>query len=167
MPGLVDSIELAPANPLDIVERFVTANEWPADRSGNDELATYVEGHWNRYHLWFTWREDRGVMQFSCAFDLRVPDHRLSDACALLTLVNERLWLGHFDYSVEGGFVMFRYALLLGAGARATPRQVEDLVEVALNESERCFPAFMFMLWGGKTADDALASAMLETVGEA
>ena len=167
MPGLVDSIELAPANPLDIVERFVTANEWPADRSGNDELATYVEGHWNRYHLWFTWLEDRGVMQFSCAFDLRVPDHRLSDACALLTLVNERLWLGHFDYSAEGGFVMFRYALLLGAGARATPRQVEDLVEVALNESERCFPAFMFMLWGGKTADDALASAMLETVGEA
>ena len=165
MPGLVDPIELASVNPLDIVERFVTANEWPADRSGNDELATYVEGHWNRYHLWFTWLEDRGVMQFSCAFDMRVPDHRLPDACALLTLVNERLWLGHFDYSAEGGFVMFRYALLLGAGA--TPRQVEDLIEVALNESERYFPAFMFMLWGGKTAGDALASAMLETVGEA
>ncbi len=167
MTSLIDPVEFAPTNPLDIVEQFMVANEWPADRSGDEELAAYVEGHWNRYHLWFTWREDQGVMQFSCAFDLRVPDHRLSDARALLTLVNERLWLGHFDYSAEGGFAMFRHALLLGADAPATPRQVEDLIDVALNESERYFPAFMFMLWGGKTADDALASAMLETVGEA
>ncbi len=167
MAVLIDPAEIASANPLDVVEQFVAANEWPADRSGDEELAACVDGHWNRYHLWFTWREDHGVMQFCCAFDLRVPAHRLSDARALLALVNERMWLGHFDYSAEGGILMFRHALLLGAGARATPRQVEDLIEVALNESERYFPAFMFMLWGGKTVDDALASAMLDTVGEA
>ena len=167
MTRLIDQAEFAPANPLDIVEQLVTANEWPADRSGDEELAAYVEGHWNRYHLWFTWREDQGVMQFSCAFDLRVPNHRMTDTCSLLMMINERLWLGHFDYSVDGGVLMFRHALLLGEGRGVTPRQVEDLIEVALNESERYFPAFMFMLWGGKNANDALASAILETVGEA
>jgi hypothetical protein len=167
MTSLIDPSEFVSANPLDIVEQLVVANEWPADRTGDEELAVYVEGHWNRYHLWFTWREEQGVMQFSCAFDLRVPEHRLTDTCALLTMVNERLWLGHFDFSIHGGIVMFRHALLLGAGTGATPKQVEDLIEVALNESERYFPAFMFMLWGGKSANDALASAMLETVGEA
>lgn len=51
MTALVDPAGPALANPLDIVERFVAANEWPADRSGDDELATYVEGHWNRYQI--------------------------------------------------------------------------------------------------------------------
>ena len=121
MTSLIDPVEFAPANPLDIVEQLVAANEWPADRSGDEELAAYVEGHWNRYNLWFTWREDQGVMQFSCAFDLRVPDHRISDTCALLTLVNERLWLGHFDFSTDSGIVMFRHALLLGPVLESRP----------------------------------------------
>ncbi|MGH6959444.1 MAG: YbjN domain-containing protein, partial [Dongiaceae bacterium] len=35
------------------------------------------------------------------------------------------------------------------------------------SECERFFPAFQFVLWGGKSPEEALAAAMLETVGEA
>jgi hypothetical protein len=167
MSRAIDFAEFTAGNPLDLVEQLVSANEWPADRSGDEELAAAVEGHWNRYQLWFTWRAEQGLLQFSCAFDLRVPVHRLSDVRALLAMINERMWLGHFDYVSDGGMLMFRHALLLGTERGATPTQIEDLVEVALNESERYFPAFMFLLWGGKTPDDALVATMLETVGEA
>ena len=45
--------------------------------------------------------------------------------------------------------------------------QLEDLVDIAISECERFYPAFNFLLWGGKTPDEALEAAMLETVGEA
>ena len=41
------------------------------------------------------------------------------------------------------------------------------MVDIAITECERFFPAFQFVLWGGKTPQEALAAAMLECVGEA
>ena len=44
---------------------------------------------------------------------------------------------------------------------------LEDMVDIAITECERFYPAFQFVLWGGKTPQDALTAAMLECVGEA
>ena len=48
-----------------------------------------------------------------------------------------------------------------------TPEQLNDLVEVAISESERFYPAFQYVVWAGKTPLDALTASILETVGEA
>jgi hypothetical protein len=50
---------------------------------------------------------------------------------------------------------------------RASVEQVEDLVDIALSECERFYPAFQFVIWGGKTASEAVSAAILDTVGEA
>ena len=42
-----------------------------------------------------------------------------------------------------------------------------DLLETAIGECERFYPAFQFALWGGKKPHEAMEAAMLETVGEA
>jgi hypothetical protein len=84
-----------------------------------------------------------------------------------LASVNERLWLGHFGLWNEEGVPMFRHAVLLRGLGSASMEQIEDLVDIALNECERFYPAFQFVLWGGKTAQDAVAAALLDTVGEA
>ena len=44
---------------------------------------------------------------------------------------------------------------------------MEDLIEIAVGEADRFYPAFQFLLWGGKSPEEALAAALLETVGEA
>ncbi len=62
---------------------------------------------------------------------------------------------------------MFRHAMLLRGLGGASTEQIEDLVDIALNECERFYPAFQFVLWGGKSAQDAVAAALLDTVGEA
>ena len=45
--------------------------------------------------------------------------------------------------------------------------QVEDLVDIAVSECERFYPAFQLVIWGGKPAAEALAVAMIDPVGEA
>ena len=159
-------IEIDSPNPLDLVEQLVSANEWAFERPTDEELAVCVEGRWNRYQLLFAWREDLGVLQFTCAFDMSVSSHRFADVCILLAHINERMWVGHFDLCSEDGMLMFRQAMMLGDGI-ASPSQIEELVEIALLECERVFPAFMFLVWGGKTPGEALEAAMLETSGEA
>jgi len=160
------AVETQEHNPLDLVEQLVAANEWVFERPTDEELAVCVDGQWNRYQLWFAWREDLGVLQFSCAFDMKVAEHRYADVCVLLAAVNERMWVGHFDLCADEGMLMFRQALMTGDGT-TTSHQIEELVEIALLECERVFPAFMFLVWGGKSPAEALDAAMLETCGEA
>ncbi len=62
---------------------------------------------------------------------------------------------------------MFRQTILLRGIRCASVEQIEDLVEIALNECERFYPAFQFVLWGGKEPQEAILAAMLETEGEA
>ena len=44
---------------------------------------------------------------------------------------------------------------------------VKELMELAMQECERYYPSFQFVIWGGRTAEDAIASSLLDTVGEA
>ncbi len=62
---------------------------------------------------------------------------------------------------------MFRQTTLLRGSHGASVEQLEDLVEIALSECERFYPAFQFVIWGGKTPAEAVSAALLDTVGEA
>jgi hypothetical protein len=155
------------ANPVDLVEQFISANDWAFDRRSEEELAAEVPGSWCNYSLYFAWREDMGAMHFTCAFDMKVPAAKRGPIYELLAMVNEKLWLGHFGLWEEDGVPMFRHTSLLSGGAMLAPEQVEDLVDLAVSECERFYPAFQFVIWGGKSAAEAIASSLLDTVGEA
>jgi len=105
-------------------------------------------------------------MHIACAFDFKVPDQRLAEVYRLVALINEQLWLGHFDLWTMEGLIMFRHGLMLN-GAVATPPQCEALLHAGLQACERYFQAFQFVVWAGKDSRTALAGAMFETEGEA
>jgi hypothetical protein len=154
-------------NPIDLVEEIVVANDWAHDRASEEELVVEISGRWCDYRLYFVWQEEICAMHFSCGFDMKVPKGRRGPVYELLALANERLWLGHFDLSAEDNSPAFRHAVLLRGVAAASAEQVEDLVDIALSECERFYPAFQFVVWGGKSPAQAIASAMIDPVGEA
>jgi hypothetical protein len=41
------------------------------------------------------------------------------------------------------------------------------VIEAAVDEVDRFYPVFQFVLWGGKSPKDAIAAALVETRGEA
>ena len=158
---------VALANPIDLVEEIVAANAWSHDRTADDELLVEVTGRWCEYRLYFAWQEEIGALHFACGFDLKVTKQRRAAVYELLALVNERLWLGHFDLASDGDSPSFRHVVLLRGAPGASVEQVEDLVDIALNECERFYPAFQLVVWGGKSAEEAIAAAMIDPVGEA
>ena len=160
-------IETAANNPLDILEELVSANEWPFDRSSSDEMVVEATGRWCDYRMFFVWREDVHALYFTCAFDMRIPENRRGEITDLLALVNEKLWLGHFDLCSGDNMPMFRHTLLTRGWQRLSVEQLEDLVDIALCECERFYPAFQFVIWAGHSPHDAMSMSIMDTVGEA
>jgi hypothetical protein len=154
-------------NPLEVVEHMATGNNWPFERSGEDEIALIVTGRWTEYQLSFTWMREIEALHLACAFDMKVPELRLAEVQQLVALINEQLWIGHFDVWMQNGMVMFRHALVLAGGVAASGRQCEAVLASALDACERYYPAFQFVVWAGKSAREAMDSAMFETSGEA
>jgi hypothetical protein len=154
-------------NPLDVVEEIVAANQWRFERTGDEELTVSVAGSWCDYHLGFSYNTVCGGLQLACAFDMRVPERRRAPVHSLLALVNERMWLGHFDLWSEDAVPMYRHGVLIRGGGAPNFDQMEELIEIALSECERFYPAFQYVIWGGKDASEAIAVSMLDTMGEA
>ena len=154
-------------NPLDVVERLASGNDWSFERASEDEITILVSGRWAEYQLSYTWMIDIEALHLACAFDLKVPDRRRGETQQLISLVNEQLWVGHFDLWTQDGMVMFRHALVLAGGLDATSQQCHALLSSALEACEGYFPAFQFVVWAGKPAREALNAAMFETQGQA
>lgn len=153
-------------NPLDLAEQLIMDRDWLFDRPMDDELVAEVQGSWCNFRIWFTWQPELNVVIFSCAYETKIPKKERARVYPLIAAVNEKMWLGHFDIGSDDGLIMFRHALLL-RGLSATPEQMEDLIDIAMNECNRFYPAFQSVLWGGNTPEEALEIAMLDTVGEA
>lgn len=153
-------------NPLDLIEQLVIAHEWPHDRQSDEDMAVEIAGKYCDYRLWFAWRPDIGALHLSVALDMKVQKAKRAQIIELLAALNERLWLGHFDLWSDERVPMFRYTMLVRGGG-LTAGHVEEVVEIAVSECERYYPAFQFVIWGGKSAEEAVAASMLDTVGEA
>jgi hypothetical protein len=153
-------------NPVDLVEQIATRNDWPAERSSDDELTLTVAGKWSDYHVSLNWRQDLETLHIASAFDAKIPANRSNEIYRLVAQINEQLWLGHFDVWKEEGLIMYRQGLMLN-GALATTGQCEALIRAALESCERYYQAFQFVVWAGRDSREALASTMFETEGQA
>ncbi|MEO1199012.1 MAG: YbjN domain-containing protein [Pseudomonadota bacterium] len=165
--SLVDFDFSREANPVDTVEQLASFNDWCFDRSGDHEITISVDGQWTGYHVSFTWLDDLEALHVGCAFDLKIPEARRQAVRDLIASVNEQLWIGHLDLWAKEGVVIFRHALPLAGGAEVNEDQCRALLEAAIEACERHFQAFQFVVWAGKSAEEALESTMFETAGTA
>lgn len=156
------------AHPIEMLEAYFAAHGWEHQRD-DDEIVAKVKGSWTEYELRAIWRGEDGVLQFLAFPDIRVPDERRVALYETIGLVNEQLWIGHFELWSTSGILLFRHAAMIEGEEEGSLSlaQAELLVESAIDECERFYPVFQFVLWGGKAPKDALAAALIETQGEA
>ena len=154
------------AEPIDMLENYFSAHGW-SYRRDEDEIVVKVKGSWTKYELRAIWREEDAVLQFLAFPDVRVAEERRASVYETLGLINEQLWIGHFELWSSSGIVLFRHGAMLGAGGTLTLDQAQLLVETAIDECERFYPVFQFVLWGGKSPSEAISASLIETRGEA
>jgi hypothetical protein len=162
-------LEREASAPIDMLESYFSALGWAYERAGEDEIVSSFQGSWTQYELRAIWRPEDQVLQFLALPDIRVSSEKRDATYETIGLINEQLWLGHFELWSASGLVLFRHAALLEGEDSGTLslQQAETLVEAAIEECERFYPVFQFVLWAGKTPQEAIAAALIETQGEA
>lgn len=155
------------AAPVEMLASLFEARDWPFEYAGDDEISAEVKGSWTTYQFQAIWRPEERVLQLLCLPDIRIADGKRAAVFEALALINEQLWLGHFDVWSTSGVVLYRHGLMLGEDGLLGPGQAQSVVEAAIEECDRFYPVFQFILWGDKTPTEALTAAMVDAAGEA
>lgn len=155
------------AAPVEMLATLFEAHGWPFEFVNDDEVCVEIPGSWTTYQLRGVWRSEDRVLQLLCMPDVRVPQAKRRAACELLALINEQLWLGHFDIWSQGGVLLYRHGIMLGDDGMLSLSVAQAAVETAISECDRFYPAFQFVLWGDKAPRAALDAALVDAAGEA
>lgn len=155
-----------PNDPISLIEEYTLDQDWFAERSNDHELWVEMPGQWGQHRLWVAFHEDTHFLQFNCYLNIKIPDRLVPAVAELITLMNERIWLGHFEIWSEEMVPVFRVVLPL-RGNELEAEQVEDVMTSIFQETERFFPAFNWVVWGGKSPTEAVTAAIVDTEGEA
>lgn len=150
------------ANPLDVFERISVAEHYDYERVSDTEIHLTVPGHWVDHDVSVTWNAAKESVQVFLVFEGRIPGGRSDDICRLMSLINERLAAGHFDFWNKNGALVYRNAQSLRGGAKLRTEQALDMVALALDAAERGYPACQYVIWAGKSPEDALTAALVD-----
>ncbi|MBS0255798.1 MAG: YbjN domain-containing protein [Proteobacteria bacterium] len=161
MPGQDD------AAPVEMLAELFTARGWHCEILSDEELTGEIQGSWAMYTLRAIWRPDDNVLQLLCLPDIRIAEDKRAAIYEVTAMINEQLWLGHFEIWSAGHVLLYRHGLLLGEDGMLSIAQAQNVVELAVEECDRFYPAFQFILWGDKSPAEALAAALVDAAGEA
>ena len=152
--------------PIGVIEDIIDHNDWSAYKISDYEIAIEYESPWGDLHVGFTWARHNQTLSITCAIEQYKFPPKSPGVYELLMLINQILWLGHFEIS-DDGTPYFRYSLLMpGSIQKQEAEIIEDVIDIAISECERFDPVFQFHLTG-KAPAEALHAAMLEPKGEA
>ena len=154
-------------NPIDIVEEVVHGKKWNFSRSDDHELVADIASKWCQYRLYFTWSEQIRAISFTVTFDIRFPQSKYRSAHELLALINEKLWIGHFDITKKNGIPAYRHTVLSLPENEMLQHQLEDLIDIAIYECEKYSPAFQLVLFDDSLPSRALSVSTFHTIGSA
>lgn len=150
------------ANPLDCFERISIAEHYDYERLDDAELNISLPGRCGSHDLSLRWNAAEEQVQIFLVLESRSPAGRTDTICRLMSLLNERLTAGHFDYWERNASLVYRHNLSLRGGAKMGLEQAMDIIAGALDAAECGFPASQYVIWAGKTPEDALTQALTE-----
>jgi len=154
-------------HPIDIVENLAAYHDWDFDRIAEDQIAMAVEGQWRTYSITLAWSAYDETLRLICTFEMEPPSEKLPQLYEAINAVNDQCWAGAYTYWEAQKLMVYRYGLVLSGGMVASPEQIDTLISAAVMSAERYYPAFQLVVWGNRTAKDALQVAIAEAYGRA
>lgn len=154
-------------HPIDMVETVASHRDWDFDRIGEDQIAMAIEGQWRTYSLTLAWSGYDETLRLVCSFEMEPPEDKISQLYELLNCMNDQCWSGSFTYWPEQKLMLYRYGLLLAGGQAASPQQIDSMINTAVQNAERYYPAIQLTTWAGRSAKEAMEVAIAEAYGRA
>ena len=154
--------------PIEVLEQYFEARGWACERTAEGEIVASATGSWAQYELRGVWRPEDQVLQFLAFPDIKVAADKRTAIYESLSLMNEQLWLGHFEMWSGSGLVVFRHSTILDADDEVSvsnkPRRSLRPRSRSASASTRSFSS---SFGAAKRQSEAIAAALIDTHGEA
>lgn len=154
-------------SPISYIEESADVLGWDCEYQDESEIRFKFDQEWGLCAMDWLWVEEWHTLSCIVSSNLHIPEERQDDIRDLILMINEQIWIGHFDLS--DGQPAFRYSLLLEDLAyEQAGNMIEQTINIALREWARYHAAFHFVSWGGaESSKKMLSPALVETAGEA
>jgi hypothetical protein len=157
-----------PADPMDTVESVIGSDDrFMCERAEDGDVHFSFKTSGGESVGYFSYRHELPALLFTLGLEIQAPQSRRGEAIRLAGLINENLWLGHFDVWSDDGTIIFRHAMPMIGREDISVGEVQAMLAAALDAADRFSPAFQFLILGGMPAETASQAALFETCGEA
>ena len=82
-------------------------------------------------------------------------------------MINEKLWIGHFDITSKNGIPAYRYTVMSISDFDLLHKKLEDLVDIGIYECEKFYPSFQQVLFEEISPKKAILFSKFEIIGRA
>lgn len=150
-----------------ILQQLAERHGWHLEHRINGDMIMDVVGDHAGYSIQFSFSEEYQSLHITCSMDMCLPISNGAQIHDLLAAINAKLWIGHFAVMAGGNQPAFRQTVLMIGPDDAKAQEIEDIIETAIGECDRFYPAFQYAGINGMPGLDAMTAALMECVGEA
>lgn len=148
------------SNYIDQMAAFLEADDWSFQREHHqggdrDFLRAGWKGKKTKLDLVLDSRETSHIVMCFVYVPVQVPEDRRAAVAELFCRLNYRFSVGHFDLDFNDGEVRFRQSIDV-EGGELTETMFSNLIYSSLGTCDDQFPVLMRVVFGGKTAVEAL-----------
>ncbi len=152
--------------PLQIINEIAAHNGWQVKNCNEEEISIDINTCFGDIGMFFSWSSDLQLLQISSILDIHIDTDVYPEVYELLSLINEKLLLGHFSMISGTCFPLYRNSIMVSDRKLFAKRQINELINIAFEESHRYFTAFA-QLKNGSDAKSAIIMAMPDHMGHA
>lgn len=152
---------------IDLAENLAARMSLYFDRINDNEIALQMKGKTSVYNVAVILKPEYEIAYFSCDLDLLVTDESYLAIVESIVKVNEKIWVGHFDYIASERRIVYSLTIPFISSFGLDEDIVTATFRLITDECDRFYPYFSMIIEHGVVPEFSLCSLFLDAVGEA
>ncbi|MCL4872186.1 MAG: YbjN domain-containing protein [Anaerolineae bacterium] len=137
--------------------QFLTDDGWhPQPVEGHTAYHTYFRGRNGETHCFARVRSDLEQVMFYVMCPVKAPESAFASTIEFITRANYGLRIGNFEFDYSDGEIRYKSSLDFEK-IELTPQMIKNMIYPAVSTMDRYLPGLMGVMYGGKSAEEAIA----------
>lgn len=161
--------KIVPSQALSVIEEICKEREWECSYDDENRISIDLSEDIIPLMINVEWDERTQYMIFRTVLMPYIPDDKLSIVNEFTSLINPEMMMGNFevDTSYEELCLHYRQTFPALAEDGISAAQAAEIIDISILEGLRVWPAMCYIVEENKGAKEAIAAAMISTLGEA
>ncbi len=151
-------------HPINLLEEIIISKNWVFERPIEDEIYIEVPTKYSNLIIQVSWLKKSERIEIKSFFYIKMDFSNNIEIYKLLNLINKKIDYGHFIIN-DLKYPTFKNSIIIKESKNIKFDFLKEILNYAIIQSEKFFPIFQLVLWGGKKAEEAILFFDFQTEG--